>query len=53
MRRVRLWCAACLQKGMTMTLVLIGMQLALLLVSLLRESGEDTRFQGDKLTFRS
>jgi hypothetical protein len=38
---------------MTLTLILVGMQIALLLVSLLRESGEDSRFEGDKLTFRS
>ena len=36
-----------------MTLILVGLQIALLLVSLLRESGEDNRFEGDKLTFRS
>ena len=36
-----------------MTLILVGLQIALLLVSLLRESGEDSRFEGDKLPFRS
>jgi hypothetical protein len=36
-----------------MTLILIGVQVILMLVSLLRDSGEDARFDGDKLTFRS
>jgi len=38
---------------MTITLILIGVQVVLMLASLLRDSGEDTRFEGDKLTFRS
>jgi hypothetical protein len=38
---------------MTMTLILVGLQMALLLLALVRESGEDSRFEGDKLTFRS
>lgn len=38
---------------MTLTLIIIALQIAVLLVSLVRESGEDARFQGDKLTFRS
>jgi len=39
--------------GMTLTLILVALQVVVLLVSLCRESGEDSRFEGDKLTFRS
>ncbi len=38
---------------MTLTLIVIALQVVVMLVSVLRESGEDTRFEGDKLTFRS
>jgi hypothetical protein len=38
---------------MTLTLVLVGLQIVALLVSLFRESGEDARFEGDKLALRS
>ena len=38
---------------MTLTLVLVGLQIVALLVSLIRERGEDTRFEGEKLAFRS
>ncbi len=44
---------SCFIQGMMITMILIGAQLVLMLVSLLRDSGEDTRFEGDKLTFRS
>jgi hypothetical protein len=47
------WRAACLIKRMTLTLIVIALQVVVTLVSLLRESGEDARFEGDKLTFRS
>jgi hypothetical protein len=38
---------------MTLTLIVIALQAVVMLISLLRESGEDSRFEGDKLTFRS
>jgi hypothetical protein len=38
---------------MTLTLILIALQVVVTLVSLLRESGEDTRFEGEKMGFRS
>ncbi|MBV8897820.1 MAG: hypothetical protein JO051_15010 [Acidobacteriaceae bacterium] len=47
------WRAACLIKGMTLMLIVIALQVVVTLVSLLREFGEDSRFEGDKLTFRS
>jgi len=34
-------------------LIVIALQVVVTLVSLLREFGEDSRFEGDKLTFRS
>ena len=47
------WRTGCLIRGMTLTLIVIALQVVVTLVALLRESGEDTRFEGDKLTFRS
>jgi hypothetical protein len=38
---------------MTLTLIVIAIQIVVMLFSVVRESGEDTRFEGDKLTFRS
>jgi hypothetical protein len=38
---------------MTLTLVVIGLQMVMMLISLLLESGEDPRFAGEKLIFRS
>jgi hypothetical protein len=38
---------------MTLALIAIAAQLIFALVSFLRESGEDERFAGDKLGFRS
>jgi hypothetical protein len=38
---------------MTLTLIMIAIQIVAMLVSLVCESGEDARFEGDKLTFRS
>jgi len=38
---------------MTLTLIVVALQVIVMLFSVVRESGEDTRFEGDKLTFRS
>jgi hypothetical protein len=38
---------------MTLTLIVIAAQMLLVVVALFRESGEDSRFEGEKLTFRS
>ncbi len=43
----------CFLKGMTLTLIVVALQVIVMLFSVVRESGEDTRFEGDKLTFRS
>ena len=48
-----LWTATCLLKGMTLTLIVIALQALAMLVTAVRESGNDARFEGDKLTFRS
>ena len=47
------WLPVCPIKGMTLTIILVALQMIVLFASLLRESGEDTRFEGEKLTFRS
>ncbi|MBV8897425.1 MAG: hypothetical protein JO051_12995, partial [Acidobacteriaceae bacterium] len=39
------WRAACPIKGMTLMLIVIALQVVVTLVSLLRESGEDARFE--------
>lgn len=44
---------ACLSKGMTLSLILLAAQVLVTVFALVRESGEDPRFEGDKLTFRS
>jgi len=38
---------------MIFCVILIGIQLLVALGSIIRESGEDERFQGDKLQYRS
>ena len=43
----------CLIKGMTITLVLLVIQICGALIALVRDSGEDARFTSDKLEFRS
>ena len=48
-----MWRNACPIKGMTLTLIVIALQVVVMVVALVRESGEDTSFEGDKLTFRS
>lgn len=48
-----LWRGRCCIESMTLTLVVIALQVVVMLVALIRESGEDARFEGDKLTFHS
>lgn len=43
----------CLSKGMTLSLILLAAQVLVTVVALVRESGEDPRFAGDKLIYRS
>lgn len=38
---------------MTFSIVLLAIQVAVAVFVLLRESSEDPRFEGDKLTYRS
>lgn len=38
---------------MTLTLILLAAQIVVAVFALVRESGEDPRFEGDKLGFRS
>jgi hypothetical protein len=45
--------ARCKTKGMNICLAILGLQLVAFVISLLRESGEDTRFSGEKLIYRS
>ena len=47
------WFAGCLYQGMTLTLILVAVQVVVTLVAMLRENAKDTRFDGDKLNFRS
>jgi hypothetical protein len=50
---VLLRCSRCAWKSMSIWLVVFLLQVAALAVGLLRESGEDPRFEGDKLGYRS
>ncbi len=45
--------APCLFNGMTLSLILLAMQVVVAVVVLVREKGEDVRFAGDKLGYRS
>lgn len=38
---------------MTLSLILLAAQILVTVIALVRESGEDPRFEGDKLGFRS
>jgi len=39
--------------GMTFSIILFAVQIAVTLFALLREAGKDTRFSGDRLDYRS
>jgi hypothetical protein len=43
----------CKSIGMTFSLILLAAQMIFTVVALFRESGEDARFEGDKLIYRS
>ncbi len=43
----------CVSKGMSFWLILLAVQAAVMMFALVRESGKDTRFEGEKLGFRS
>jgi hypothetical protein len=43
----------CKSMGMTLSLILLAAQIIFTAVALFRESGEDARFEGDKLIYRS
>jgi len=45
--------ATCPFKGMSFWLILLAAQIVVTVIALVRESGEDTRFEGEKLTYRS
>lgn len=40
-------------KGMNIWLILLALQVVVVIASLVRERGEDTAFEGDKLGYRS
>jgi len=50
---VATWHAGCEIKGMNLMLILSAVQILITVVALVRESGEDARFAGDKLGYRS
>jgi hypothetical protein len=39
--------------GMTLSLILVAVQILIAIFALIRESGEDKRFEGDTLAYRS
>jgi len=45
--------AKCFFKGMTLSLILLAAQVLVMIFALVRESGEDPRFEGEKLMYRS
>ena len=45
--------AACSSKGMSFWLILLTAQVVVMLFAVVRESGKDKRFEGEKLGFRS
>jgi hypothetical protein len=52
-RTARTGRSACLIKGMNIWLTVLVVQVIAAVVALVRESGEDKRFEGDKLGYRS
>lgn len=46
-------CAKCKSIGMTLSLILLTAQMIFTAIALFRESGEDARFEGEKLGYRS
>lgn len=47
------WPHACEYQGMSFWLILFAAQIIVTVFALLRESGKDARFEGEKLGFRS
>lgn len=47
------WHSSCPKKGMNIILAVLAIQVIVTLIALVRESGEDAAFEGDKLNFRS
>ncbi len=47
------WRGACEYQGMSFWLILFAAQIIVTVVALVRESGKDARFEGEKLGFRS
>jgi Flp pilus assembly protein TadB len=47
------WLVDCLRIGMTLSLIVLALQIVVTVIALVRESGEDDRFEGDKLIYRS
>lgn len=45
--------SACEYEGMNFWLILFAAQIVVTVFALFRESGKDTRFEGEKLDFRS
>ncbi len=43
----------CFFKGMTLSLILLAAQVLVTIFALVRESGDDPRFEGEKLMYRS
>jgi len=47
------WLTECENIGMSLAIIVLILQVAVTVFCLVRESGEDSRFEGDKLGFRS
>jgi hypothetical protein len=47
------WFTPCFSKGMNPWLIVLALQVIVAVIALVRESGEDARFEGDKLGYRS
>ena len=45
--------ARCKTIGMSLSLILVAVQILVAIFALIRESGEDERFEGDTLAYRS
>ena len=47
------WAGCCLRTGMSFWLILFAVQAVVMVFALVRESGKDLRFEGEKLAYRS
>jgi hypothetical protein len=52
-QQLRSWLCSCEYQGMSFWLILFAAQIIVTVFALVRESGKDARFEGEKLGFRS